>query len=214
MTLIAEDLLILLLDDAKGTVSMWGTTDTALGGAVLAELAILGLVTVDDEQRFWRSAKVRVTGTAPADLHPVLAEALAAVAAKARPASTLVTRLGKGLDDRLATGLAQRRILERRDAKLLGLLPRTTWPVADTSRDDQLRRNITVCLVDGGRPDERTAALIGLLWAVDRPHKAVATNHALTTRQLKKRAKDIAEGQWPAKAVKDALAAAASASGG
>ena len=58
MTLIAEDLLILLLDDAKGTVSMWGATNTALGGAVLAELAILGLVTVDEEMSFWRSAKV------------------------------------------------------------------------------------------------------------------------------------------------------------
>jgi len=213
MTLIAEDLLILLLDDAKGTVSMWGAANTALGGAVLAELAILGLVTVDEETSFWRSAKVRTTGAAPADLDPLLAEALVTVAAKARPASTLVTKVGKGLDDRLAAGLAERRILERRDGKLLGLLPRTTWPTADTSREDQLRRSITVCLVDAGRPDERTAALIALLWAVDRAHKTVATNHALTTRQLKKRAKEIAEGNWPAKAVKDALAAAASASG-
>jgi hypothetical protein len=42
----------------------------------------------------------------------------------------------------------------------------------------------------------------------------VATNTATTKRQLKKRAKEIAEGQWAAKAVKDAIAAAASASGG
>jgi hypothetical protein len=61
--------------------------------------------------------------------------------------------------------------------------------------------------VDGGRPDERTAALIALLWAFDQAHKAVAGNHASTNRQLKGRAKEIAEGQWPAKAVKDAVAA-------
>jgi Golgi phosphoprotein 3 GPP34 len=214
MTLLAEDLLILLLDDAKGTTSTWVTTDIALGGAVLAELALLGLATVDEKKGFWSSAKVRATGPAPADLHPVLAETLAAIAAKARPASTLVTKLGKGLDDRLAAGLAERRILERRDGRLLGVLPRTTWPAADTTRDNQLRRSITVCLVDGGRPDERTAALIGLLSAVDQAHKAVTTNHAMTTRQLKKRAKEIAEGNWAAKAVKDALAAAASSSAG
>ena len=34
MTLIAEDLLLLLLDDTLGTVSTWGKTDVVLGGAV------------------------------------------------------------------------------------------------------------------------------------------------------------------------------------
>ena len=124
-----------------------------------------------------------------------------------------MTRLGKGLHDRLAAGLAGRRILERREGKLLGLLPRTTWPAADTSRDHQLRRSITVCLVDGGRPDQRTAALIALLAAIDQAHKAVTPNHAASKRQLKKRANQIAEGQWAAKAVKDAVAAAASSGG-
>src|SRR5688572_27517793 len=119
MTLIAEDLLILLLDDAKGTASTWGTTNIALGGAVLAELALLGLATVDEKKSIWRGVKVHATGTAPADLHPVLAEALAVVAEKDRSASTLVTKLGKGLDDRLAAGLAERRILERRTGKRL-----------------------------------------------------------------------------------------------
>ena len=160
MTLIAEDVLLLLLDDTKGTVSPWGNTDAALGGAVLAELAVLGLATVDEKKSIWRGEKVHATGTPPADLDPVLAEALATIAEKDRKASALVPKLGKGLADRLAAGLAERRILERRDGKRLGLIPRTTWPAADTTRVSQLGRTITVCLVDGGRPDERTAALI------------------------------------------------------
>ncbi len=214
MTLIAEDVLLLLLDDVKGTVPPWGNTDAVLGGAVLAELAALGLATVDEKKSRWRSGKVRTTGVVPADLDPVLAEALATIADKDRTASTLVTKIGKGLDGRLAAGLAERRILERRDGKRLGLIPRTTWPAADPTRTDQLRRAITVCLADGGRPDERTAAIIGLLWAVDEAHKAVATHTATTKRQLKKRAKEIAEGQWAVKAVKDAVDAAAASSGG
>jgi hypothetical protein len=214
VTLMAEDVLLLLLDETKGTVSAWGNTDAVLGGAVLAELGVLGLATVDEKNSIWRAAKVHATGGAPTDLDPVLAEALATIAEKDRKASTLVTRLGKGLKDRLAAGLAQRRILERKDGKQLGLVPRTTWPAADTSRADQLRRQITVCLADGAQPDERTAAVIALLWAADEAHKAVATNTATTKRQLKKRAKEIADGQWAAKAVKDAIAAAASSGGG
>src|SRR5262245_62385293 len=76
MTLIAEDLLLILLDDEKGTVSTWGKTDAVLGGAVLAELAVAGLVTVDDHKSIWRTDKVRASEPAPADLDPVLAEAL------------------------------------------------------------------------------------------------------------------------------------------
>ena len=213
MTLIAEDLLILVLDDAKGTVPTWGNTDIALGEDRAAELAELGCATVGEKTSIWRSQRVQATGTAPTDLHPVLADALRVIAEKERTASSLVTRLGKGLHDRLAAGLAERRILERREGKLLGVVPRTTWPAVDTSRDHQLRRAITVCLVDGGRPDQRTAALIALLSAIDQAHKTVTPNHAASKRQLKKRAAQIAEGQWAAKAVKDAVAAAASSGG-
>ena len=96
---------------------------------------------------------------------------------------------------------------------MLGLFPRTTWPAADTSRVDELRRTITACLVDGGRPDERTAALIALLAGSTRRTARHGQPRA-TKRQLEKRAKEIADGQWAAKAVKDAIDAAAASSGG
>ena len=209
MTLIAEDVLLLLLDDTKGTVSAWGNTDAVLGGAVLAELAAPGT-------RHGRREEEHLAGREGARHRCGARRPRPRARRGARhhrregpqAPAPWSTKIGKGLEDRLAAGLAERRILERRDGKRLGLVPRTTWPAADTSRDNQLRRTITVCLADGGRPDERTAALIALLWAVDEAHKAVATNTATTKRQLKKRAKEIAEGQWAAKAVKDAVAAA------
>jgi Golgi phosphoprotein 3 (GPP34) len=214
MTLIAEDVLLLLLDDTKGTVSSWDTADAVLGGAVLAELAAGGLVTVDEHHSLWRSAKVHATGTPPADLHPVLAEALATVAEKERKASSLVTRIGKGLAGRLAAGLAERGILERREGRRLRLLPRTTWPAADLTRQTELRRTITACLALGTTPDERTRALIALLAAVDRAHRAVTADTRVPRKQLKKRAQEISEGQWTARAVKDAVDAAAASAGG
>ena len=211
MTLIAEDLLLLLLDDRKGTVSTWGKTDAVLGGAVLAELAVTGLVTVDEHKSIWRTDKVHAAESAPADLDPVLADALSEIAAKDRKASTLVTRIGKGLEARLAAGLAERGILERKDGKLLGLFPRTTWPTADSSHEDDVRRTLTACLVDGAQPDERTGALIALLAAIDQAHSAVTAGTTAKKKELEKAAKQIAEGQWAAKAVKDAVDAATAA---
>jgi hypothetical protein len=211
MTLIAEDLLLLLLDDAKGTVSTWGKTDAVLGGAVLAELAVSGLVTVDEHKSIWRTDKVHATEPAPAELDPVLADALATIAEKDRKASTLVTKIGKGLEGRLAAGLAGRGILQRRDGKLLGLFPRTTWPAADTGHETDVRRTITACLVDDAQPDERTGALIALLTAIDQAHSAVTAGTTVKKKALEKKAKEIAAGQWAAKAVKDAVDAATAA---
>ena len=214
MTLIAEDLLLLLLDDAKGTVSTWGKTDAVLGGAVLAELAVTGQVTVDEQKSIWRTDKVHASEPAPSDLDPLLAEALATIAEKDRKASTLVGRIGKGLEDRLAARLAERGILERRDGKLLGLFPRTTWPAADTTHENDVRRTITACLVDGAQPDERTGALIALLAAIDQAHTAVTPDTTAKKKELEKRAKEIAQGQWAAQAVKDAVDAAIAAMAG
>jgi hypothetical protein len=65
-------------------------------------------------------------------------------------------------------------------------------------------------LVQGNPPDPRTGALVALLHAVDRAHKTVP-HEGLSDRAVKKRAKEVADGQWAAKAVKDAIAAATAA---
>jgi hypothetical protein len=83
--------------------------------------------------------------------------------------------------------------------------------VADTTHEQEVRRTITACLVDGAQPDERTGALIALLAAIDQAHSAVTEGTAAKQRDLEKRAKQIAEGQWAAKAVKQAVDAATAA---
>jgi hypothetical protein len=204
--LLAEDLLLLLLDADKGTWSSTAPIQTVLGGAVLADLALSEHVTVAEKTSAWKSAKVQASGSASPPADPVLREALATVAEKERSASDLVDRLGKGLKDRLADRLVERGILERRDAKVLGLFPRTTWPEADASHEQEVRRALTAVLVQGADPDPRTGALIAVLSAIDRPHKAV-DHSGMPARQVKKRAKEVAKGEWAAKAVRDAISA-------
>ena len=207
MTLIAEDLLLLLLDDQSGKPNT-GHLDIALGGAVLVDLALEGLVEVASHGSLLGSAKLRrAPGAIAGDR--ILAGALGAVAEN-KPAQRLVVKVGKGLLDPLAERQLRRGVLDRREEKVLGLVTRTRWPSRDPSRKEAIRRGLVVILVQGGRPDARSAALIGLLLAVHRLHRTVAHPDA-SARSVKKRAKEVAEENWASPTIKDAVAVATAA---
>jgi hypothetical protein len=205
MALIAEDLLLLLLDDETGELRGASQLQVGLGGAVLSDLALDGRVEVEEKKSFWSSAKVTVTSTPPAD--PVLAEAYATVAEKERSAQDLVNRLGKGLKERLIDDLVARGILREEKSKTLGFIPRTRWPATDSTHEDEVRRALDAALLQGQPPDPHTAALVSILGALDQAHKVVA-HEGLSNGEVKKRAKQIADGDWAAKGVSDAIAAA------
>ena len=209
VTLIAEDLLLLLLDDEKGTLSGTSHPQAVLGGAALVELALTGAVTVEEKTSVWRSARVLATpGAEPGD--DVLRAAYDVVAERPRTAQDLVTRLGKGLQERLAERLVARGVLERRESRAFGLIPRTRWPAVDMQREEEVRRRLTTALVQGAQPDERTAALVALLSAIDRAPKVV-DHEGMPAKEVRRRAKGIAEGAWAAKAVRDAINASTAA---
>ena len=207
MTLIAEDLLLLLLDDQTGKPNT-GHLDLALGGAVLVDLALEGLVEVASHGSLLGSAKLRRAPGAMAG-DRILAGALAAVAEN-KPAQKLVAKVGKGLLDPLAERQRRRGVLDRREEKVLGLVTRTRWPSRDPSRKEAIRRGLVVILVQGGRADARSAALIGLLLAVHRLHRTVSHPDA-SARSVKKRAKEVAEESWASPTIKDAVAVATAA---
>lgn len=207
-TLIAEDLLLLLLDDTKGTLAASDKVQPLLGGALLLELALAGRVEVTEGTSRWASAKVAVTG--PPLGEPLLDEAMARVAEKPRSAQDLVGRLGKGTRERLLDRLVARGLVERRDGKVLGLFPHTTWPARDARHEESVRALLQGALVHGLTPDARTSALIALLAAIDHAHKVVDRGD-LPARTVKARAREVADGAWAAQAVKDAVMAAQAA---
>ncbi|KRF36561.1 GOLPH3/VPS74 family protein [Nocardioides sp. Soil805] len=207
-TLIAEDLLLLLLDDEKGTLSASDKMRPLLGGALLLELALEGRVEVSERTSRWSTAKVAAVGTPLGE--PVLDEALTRVAEKPRAAQDLVTRLGKGTRELLLDRLAARGLVERREGRVLGLFPHTTWPARDARHEESVRALLQGALVQRLTPDARTSALIALLSAIDHAHKVVDRGD-VPAREVKRRAKEISEGAWAAQAVKDAVAAAQAA---
>lgn len=210
MTLIAEDLLLLIVDDESGKLTTTTYVDSVLGGALLVELALTEVVEVVEPDSRWARAKVRVRPGASLPADEVLREARNLVAEKDRPAQDLVNRLGKGVRDRLLGRLADRGILRLEEDKVLGLFPRKRWPAVDSTREDEVRRHLAAVLLEGAEPDEHTAALVALLHAIDRAHRTLE-NGDRSNREVKARAKQVAEGDWAAKAVRDAVAAAQAA---
>lgn len=205
-TLIAEDLLLLLLDDDKGTLAHSAEIQPLLGGALLLELALAERIEVAEKTGRWREAKVAVRVGTPLE-EPLLARATTIVEEKPRSAQDLVDRLGKGTKDVLLERLAERGLVRPVKDKVWGLFPRTTWPATDRTHEEAVRGRLQSALVDGLSPDTRTSALISLLSAVDQAHKVVDRGD-LPAKEIKRRAKEIADGAWAAKAVKDAVEAA------
>lgn len=207
MTLLAEDVLLLVLDDETGARTLDGTrTDLVMGGALLLDLALAGRVELTRDGPWWAREQVGVVDAAPlAD--PLLDEALATVAARPRSSQDLVARLGKGVRARLLERLESRGVIERRSDTVLGLFPRTRWPATDSRPEQAVRDRLHEVLVVGVTPDERSGALVALLLAVDKAHSVLPGLDSRERRAVKTRAQTVAEGAWAADAVRSAVQA-------
>ena len=200
--MIAEDLLLLLYDDETGKpVAGSPGLDYALAGAVLIELTLNRKldITIDG-----KTGRLQVLDGAPTG-DPILDERLAYVVNKpGKKPKDQIGALSKRLRNQLLTRLAERGVLEQDEGRVLGLFPVTRWPAKDARHEQDVRARLESVLKVGTAPDERTAALIALLSALNVVPKVVTD--AVDKKALKRRAKEIAESDWAADAVKKAVA--------
>jgi len=209
--LIAEELLLLLIDDETGKMTLrsdW--IDPALGGALLVELALMERIGVTPDGEGWRGrGRVTITSTIPTDnveLDNLMALLEQREGAKVKD---LISQLSfkpitKGLRARLLQRLTDAGVLSERRSEIFGL---RTWPTIDPRPEDEVRSRLQATLVGGHVPTERTVALIALLNATDLLPKVVV---AADNKALKARVKKLSEGDWAARAVKQAIDEAAS----
>lgn len=208
--LIAEDLMLLLLDDRKGSVAGAQALEYLLGGGLLVELALRERAEQDDKKSFLTGRKILAIGDGPLP-DPLLQGAYDTIAEKPRGGQSVLAKLGKGLPKALSARLVERGMVREEKGHVLGIVPRTLHPAADNSRETLVRQQIRAVLADGTTPDPRTASLIALLSAgsvlkaslkdMDPPLK--------WSSEIKKRGKQIQEGDWGASAVSDAVKAVA-----
>lgn len=205
--LLAEDLLLLLTDDTTGKPVVDGTKlDLALAGAVLLDLATAGRLEVSEPGGSMKPGRVAVLSSQPTG-DDVLDEGLRRIEAKRpqKPQSVLPA-LAKRLRQALYERLVRRGILRFEEGRVLGIFPTKQWPASDSAHEDEARRGLYDVLVVGRTPQQREALLVSLLHAVDGVPKVVADG-GLGKRELKTRAKAIAEGEFAGAAVRKAIEA-------
>src|ERR1700755_3619241 len=146
--LLAEDLLLLVTDDASGRLSVPGVqADTGLGGANLVELTLLGQVDVPGEQDPGKPGRIIVRDSSPPG-DEVLDTALQTLVARqgSKP-SAVIRPLGKNLRPVLYQRLGARAVLRPEHGRALAISPTRTWPTQDPSHEAQMRQLVTQALV-------------------------------------------------------------------
>ena len=205
--LLAEDLLLLVTDDASGRLSAPAEqVDAGLGGANLVELTLQNKVDLSGEQDPGKRGRIIVRDPSPAG-DAVLDAALEILLARqGRRPSAVIGPLSKNLRGTLYQRLADRGVVRAERGRIFGVFPVRRWPAQDASDEAEVRRLMTQALVQHEAPDTRTAALITLVHAVGCVDKIVdARQHGLSKRQLRARAKKISEGNWASAAVRKAI---------
>jgi hypothetical protein len=210
--LLAEDLLLLVTDDATGRLSVSGElaagelVDAGLAGANLVELTLPGKVDVSGEQDQGRRGRIIVRDPSPPGDEVLDAALRILVKRQGRKPSAVIRPLGKKLRRVLYQRLADSGVLRAERRRVLGIFPTRTWPAKDPRRKVEVRQQVTQALVGTAAPDERTAALIALLHALRCEHKVVDRRpYQLSRRQLRARAAEIAQGDWASEAVRKAI---------
>jgi Golgi phosphoprotein 3 (GPP34) len=205
--LLAEDLLLLLTDDASGQLSAPAAqVDATLGGANLLELALMNKVDLAGGQDQGRPGRIIVRDPSPAG-DEVLDAALRIITAhQGKKPSTVIGPLGKNLRRTLYERLALSGVIRCERGRILGVFPTLRWPAQDATHKAQVRRLVTQALVQQTAPQARAAALIALLHALGYEHKIVDPRTCeLSRQQLRARAEEIAAGNWAPEAVRQAI---------
>lgn len=194
-TIIAEEVLLLAYSEDEGRLLVGSSElDAALGGSLLAELAVNGRIDLADK----RVTVLDPTPLGDEELDGVLAR-MAADPRKRKPEWWISRFQTTKLRKRLLTRLTGRGVLGEEQRKVLGVFPSTRYPERDPSVERDIRERVQSVL-SGADPDQRVAVLIALLHAAGIDRKAFPGIS-------KKRVKEITEGAWAGEAVAKAIAA-------
>ena len=197
-----DELLLVALDDERGTRAHATELEPGLAGAVLVDLALRGRLDVDGRT-------LRTVDPSPAG-DAVLDEALATIAGEPRdrPVKHWVRTLQKGVRERVADRLVAAGVLRQDEQKALWVFPVTRLPAADLASEAAVRARLDDAVLRGVTPDERTAALAALVHATSLGRTVFPE---MKRRALDRRLAELGEGQWAAEAVRRVVQEAAAA---
>lgn len=206
---LAADLLLLAYDNESGKSQLDSTKlHAALAGATVLELTVQGVLAIAGPEGVVREGRLYKVPTRRAS-DPLLDE-IADLCDGRKPkdaisrvagVTSFKNHAGK-IKEALLERLAADGVLRQEKGKVLGLFPTTRWPAVDPTYEQRLIAGIRQVVVEGAQPDARTAALVSLLSAVDLVPKVLPN---ADKKQVRARAKEIAESDWASDGVKAAV---------
>jgi hypothetical protein len=195
MARIAEDLLLLLLDNASAQPELdRSRCDRALTAAALLDLAhACRIRPAVDSEPVEQGLLIVLSGPDPAD--PVLAPALQLLLRRPISPATAIAKLRRVTAAAVFSQLERNGQVKRVRLNGKGLKRLYAWPLTDRSRAAQARAALMAALFDQQCPDPTTASIISLLHTVH----GLGAIFSLDQRGwewVHDRAGDIASGSW------------------
>ncbi|MBR7742399.1 GPP34 family phosphoprotein [Phycicoccus sp. BSK3Z-2] len=205
---ITEEYLLLVLDRGSGRLPADPVgMRVATSGAVLAQAVLDGGLVLEHDGE---AARLVATGAGPARSAEV-AEAVAL--ADGHLPKDAVSRIGGigawsdragVLRRRAVEGLVADGVLRRADRRALGVFPVRRLELADAGPADDALERVRAAVAPGGpeSAEARTVALVALLGATGRLHPLLPGR---TADEARRRAEEVADGDWAAPAVRAAV---------
>ena len=197
-----EQLLLLALDDAKGSVVFSSSTALpyALAGALILEMLDRGQLALVENT-------LAVVDTGRGD--PLIDEALTLVreSKKPRPIQYWVERFPnklKGFRNRIAESLVEKGILRNEKKSFLWVFEFSRFPEVDAWPEQAILKKLRSAVLGDGVVDEETVKLLSLVKAAELIGEVFGRGER---REAKKRIKELTSKEQVGKAVSEAVAA-------
>jgi hypothetical protein len=160
MLSLAEELLLLALDDEKGVIVHKTPLKYAIVGAILMDLALANRIDTDVENL--TVVDVQKTGD------DILDEALQRIAAS-HETKTIgywlvnLSRDSRELEERLLERLIEKGILKKEEHKILWVFHQRRYPVQEDSEEREVKSRIRSIVLSEELPDPRDVVLVSLI---------------------------------------------------
>jgi len=198
-----EEVLLLALNDEKGTVHFGALFDKAAAGALLAELLLAGRLCVEGEKA---KARIHVKNSTPIG-DPLLDECLERVVRdeKRRRPAEWIHRFAtvKRLKHRIAEPLVDAGVLKEEEDRVLLVFPRTVYPEGDPRPEEEITGRMRRAVIGSAtQVDPRTVVLIALAKHTDLLRRAVEKS---LLKEHKKHIEKLIKGEVAGQATKEAV---------
>ena len=195
MAQIAEDLFLLLLDNADAQPGLdRSRRERVLSAAVLLDLALLCRVRPTMNGEPIRPGRL-VALTGPLPLDPIMDPAFAMLARRPLSPNAAVSKMRRHIQENIAQHLEHTGQIRRVRLQSKRLHHPYAWPVTNRERVTQARAALLSALFDREPPTPSTAAIVSLLHAVDGLGALISLNDR-GWRWVHMRAGEIASGSW------------------